>query len=272
MRPFQAEGQRHCLFSLRGRAALSLVLGALQGLLSVSLRRRAHLYEASLSAFLVTRGVPKSLSETPRSPEAPAQGGWGSRSPGRWKGRGWGRAHSPLERASQPLPTRVPKALPSARPPSRACSSPGGSGVALGQVPSSAPPDRPPLRQGPSQLRAPFLESGPLAECPPRLVWCLQLPSPPQPRATEMAPPGSPIPSPRMPFPVLARLSCFSLSLPHSPPSAPQKDFSWGRGPAPRPLRPPAMGSVLSLAMWWRRVGGPSGHRPLCAQPDLAAW
>lgn len=135
-----------------------------------------------LCAFLVTHGVPKSLSETPRSPKAAAQGGWGSRSPGRWKGHGWERAHSPLERDSQPLPTRVPKALPSARPPSRACSSPGRSGVVLGQIPSSAPPDQPPLRQGPSQLRDPFLESCPLfplAECPPRLVWCLQLWSPP---------------------------------------------------------------------------------------------
>ena len=38
------------------------------------------------------------------------------------------------------------------------------------------------------------------------------------------------------------------------------------------PPQPPAMVSVLSLAMWWRRVGGLSGHRPLCAQPSLAAW
>ena len=29
---------------------------------------------------------------------------------------------------------------------------------------------------------------------------------------------------------------------------------------------------MLSLAIWWRRVGGLSGHRPLCAQPSLATW
>ena len=51
-----------------------------------------------------------------------------------------------------------------------------------------------------------------------------------------------------------------------------EKAFSWSRGPAPPPPQPPAMGSVLSLAIWWRRVGRLSGHRPLCAQPSLAAW
>ena len=51
-----------------------------------------------------------------------------------------------------------------------------------------------------------------------------------------------------------------------------EKAFSRGRGPASPPPQPPAMGSVLSLVMWWWRVGGLSGHWPLCAQPSLAAW
>ena len=38
------------------------------------------------------------------------------------------------------------------------------------------------------------------------------------------------------------------------------------------PPQPAAMGSMLSLAIWWRRVWGLSGHRPLCAQASLAAW
>ena len=51
-----------------------------------------------------------------------------------------------------------------------------------------------------------------------------------------------------------------------------RKSLHWRRGPAPPSPQPPAMGSVLSLAIWWWRVGGLSGHRPLCAQPSLAAW
>lgn len=30
--------------------------------------------------------------------------------------------------------------------------------------------------------------------------------------------------------------------------------------------------AAAALAIWWWWVGGLSGHRPLCAQPSLAAW
>lgn len=89
-----------------------------------------------------------------------------------------------------------------------------------------------------------------------------------------MAPLGPPILSPRMPFPGLAQLSCppFPHPIALTTLCPQEKDFNWGRGPASLPLQPPVVGSVLSLVMWWQPVGGLSGHRPLCAQPDLAAW
>lgn len=91
----------------RGYAALSLVLGVLQGLRSVSLRRIAHLYKAVLSlkdsvcaSLVVTLGVPWSLRETPVTPQALVQGDWISRSAGRGGGRGLGKEHSRTDKGT----------------------------------------------------------------------------------------------------------------------------------------------------------------------------
>lgn len=151
--------------SLRGHAALSLILGVLQGLLSVSLRRVAHLCEAvsvtqGLCTFLLmTLGVPMSLGEIPMTPQALAQGSLISCSPGRrWKGHT--HTYKGTCSASCNYGGGVPKgaALSGVSVhPAQSCSSPGRSGILpLRQIPSSPTPDQPLLCSSPFSAQRPF--------------------------------------------------------------------------------------------------------------------
>lgn len=281
MRPFQAEGQRHCLFSLRAEPlCLRSWVFSRDSCLGLSGEEPISARLSARASLWVTLGVPKSLSETPQSPEVLAQGGWEA-----GRGTAWERAHSPLERDALPLPARVPKGAAFS----------GASQPGL-QLPRQVWPS---LGAHPLLLTSPLFGSGPLSAqrplpgvmssvppsrvCPPSLAWCLQLWSPPPPPGQPAPPssgqlprspspalgkrggsPGLPHPESQDALPVLAQLT---TPFPRSPPTQrPPERLRLEERSSTLPPRPPVLGSVLSLAMWWqRRVGGLSGHRPLCA-------